>query len=736
MSTGRTIAATAFLVLAVMAPAHAAEPEQTPVFVSGQDGYHTYRIPSLLVSRKGTLLAFCEGRKKGRGDSGAIDLLLKRSFDGGNTWAKTQVVWNDGANTCGNPCPVLDARTGTLWLLLTHNLGSDREEMIVSGTSKGTRTVWVTKSEDDGATWARPVEITRDVKKPSWTWYATGPGVGIQLKNGRLVVPCDNQVAGSKVQQAHVILSDDGGKTWKLGGAVGPQCDESQVVELADGRLMLNIRSNRGNNLRLVALSKDGGETFSDPVEDTALIEPVCQASILRCPGEQGGILFSNPASKKREKMTVRLSRDEGKTWPAARVLHDGPSAYSCLAVLPDGTIACLYERGEKSPYETIACARLARGSLTEDKPGARKRRILYNLDGDSCLTLKRGSRGPGPITADDLKTIVREITRPGSQVDTLLVCVNAQVMYYPTKVGTMRGQDCTPEERKNWPASEQQRYKNLQTMFDARIDPYAVLLAEARDRGREALLTFRMNDAHGNDFLRTAFWREHPEYRLGKGALDFNHDAVRDYVFRLIEEAVRRYDCDGLELDFQRFPTFFKGGTPEERVVKINGLVERVRKLLDAEGKKHGRRLVLSARIPSDYGRSAPSYENARAIGCDPVAWARNGWVDFLAVSEFLFVRYDLPIKPWKQVIPNVPIYGGIECAEGGKLEQCLTPDKYRRAARHLWADGADGVYLFNFFTTREREKDAFEPPFEALKELGDPKTILVGTRESKRDR
>src|SRR5262249_16932667 len=157
----------------------------TPIFVAGQDGYHTYRIPSLLVTRKGTLLAFCEGRKTSRGDTGDIDLLLKRSYDGGKTWAKTQVVWDDGANTCGNPCAVLDATTGTVWLLLTHNRGSDTEAMIVNGTSHGTRTVWLTKSDDEGATWARPVEITPAVKKPDWTWYATGPGVGTQLKNGR-----------------------------------------------------------------------------------------------------------------------------------------------------------------------------------------------------------------------------------------------------------------------------------------------------------------------------------------------------------------------------------------------------------------------------------------------------------------------------------------------------------------------------------------------------------------------
>lgn len=704
---------TALLALGLSAPTGAERPpaiEQAPVFISGQEGYHTYRIPSLIRTANGTLLAFCEGRKGSSGDAGDIDLLLKRSADGGKTWGKTQVIWDDGPNTCGNPCPVLDAKSGAICLLLTHNLGADSEAAIVNGKSKGARTVWITRSQDDGATWSAPVEITSSVKRPEWTWYATGPGIGIQLRTGRLVVPCDNMVSGDKVQQSHVILSDDGGKSWRIGGVVGPQCNECQAVELTDGRLMLNIRSYRGDHRRLTAFSEDGGETFSPPVPDQALIEPVCQASILRTGPEGRDLVFSNPASTKRERMTVKLSTDGGKAWPHALVLHEGPAAYSCLAELQDGTLACLYEQGGKSAYETITLARFTRERLTEETPAPRRRRVLYNLDGDSCMILKTGSKDPEAITAEDLKTVVRELTGPGSQVDTLLVCINAQVMYYPTKVGTQRGMDCTPEERSAWSAREEQWFRNARAMFDAGVDPYAVLLAEARKKGLEALLTFRVNDAHGNDSLRTAFWREHPEYRLGRGALDFRHAAVRDYVFRLIEEAVQRYDCDGIELDFQRFPTYFKDGTTEERVAWINALVSRVRTMLDAEGAKRGRRLVLSARVPSDYGRSAPSYETSRAIGCDPVEWARRGWIDFLTVSEFLSVRYDLPIKPWKSLISNVPIYGGVECIPTAAL--------YRRAARHLWNDGADGIYLFNFFVT-------LAPPFSALREIGDPKTI-----------
>src|SRR5262249_46781800 len=122
--------------------------------------------------------------------------------------------------------------------------------------------------------------------------------------------------------------------------------------------LLINMRSYDANKLRFTATSSDGGMTFSKPVEDPTLIEPVCQASIARYPGATDRLIFSNPASSKREKLTVRLSSDGGRTWPASRLLNPGPSAYSCLAILPDGTIACLYERGEKSPYESLTLAR------------------------------------------------------------------------------------------------------------------------------------------------------------------------------------------------------------------------------------------------------------------------------------------------------------------------------------------------------------------------------------------
>jgi len=334
------------------------------IFIGGLDGYHTFRIPALAVSPRGAILAFCEGRLEGPSDAGNIDLLFKRSLDGGEVWQPLHVVWDDGSNTCGNPCPVVDHDTGIIWLLSTHNLGSDRESSIWDGTSKGTRTVWVMKSEDDGATWSEPVEVTATTKKPNWTWYATGPGVGIQTRDGRLVIPCDHGVAGSRDYHSHVIVSDDHGRTWKLGGTVPDNTtSECQLVERSDGSLLINIRNYPAETkARSIAVSRDGGMTWSATSHDMALVDPGCQASIVNYGTSDEGrarFLFSNPADPgDRVRMTVRLSPDEGETWPLSRILHEGPAAYSCLAVLPGGaTIACFFECGETRPYEKITFA-------------------------------------------------------------------------------------------------------------------------------------------------------------------------------------------------------------------------------------------------------------------------------------------------------------------------------------------------------------------------------------------
>ena len=364
----RTLAAAALILSVVVSiPARQKDttvPELIDVFVAGDGGYHTYRIPSAILAPNGTLLAFAEGRRGGAGDAGDIDLVLRRSHDGGRSWAPLQIIGDNGPNTFGNPCAVVDARTNTVWLLTTQNRGTDREKDIIAGTSDGSRTVWVMRSQDDGVSWSTPVEITSSVKARDWTWYATGPGVGIQTRDGRLVVPANHAEAQTGIHRSHLFFSDDAGKSWTLGATSDAGTNESQVVELADGRLLLNMRNHppKPDNFRMIARSDDGGRTLSAAVPDRALIEPPAQASLIRFSTakarDQNRLLFANPASAARERMTVRVSDDEGLTWPVSRVVHDGPAAYSSLVVLPDGTIGVLFERGDRSPYERITLAR------------------------------------------------------------------------------------------------------------------------------------------------------------------------------------------------------------------------------------------------------------------------------------------------------------------------------------------------------------------------------------------
>jgi len=182
---------------------------------------------------------------------------------------------------------------------------------------------------------------------------------GIQLRTGRLLIPCDHNRLDATRRYSHVVYSDDGGKTWKLGGSAGPDCNESTVVELRDGSLMLNMRNYAGKNRRAVSISRDGGLTWTDPVLDDALIEPVCQASLIAFgKGRRRVLLFSNPASTERVNMTVRLSRDEGKSWSVSKTIHAGPSAYSNLVELKGNTVGLLYERGDADRYERITFAR------------------------------------------------------------------------------------------------------------------------------------------------------------------------------------------------------------------------------------------------------------------------------------------------------------------------------------------------------------------------------------------
>ena len=329
------------------------------IYKADEEGYKCFRIPALITTAKGSLLAFAEGRKNNCSDAGDIDLVVKHSHDGGKTWSKLQVVWDDSTNTCGNPAPVVDQHTGNIILLTTWNLGSDHEKDIINGTSKDTRRVFVLSSADEGITWSAAREITKDVKKDNWTWYATGPGRGVQLTKGkhkgRLVIPSNHIAAGTKKNYSQVIYSDDGGGVWKPGG-ITPQdsVNESTVAELSNGRLMLNAGKSRH---RQIAISRNAGKKWSAIYPDTALTEPVCEGNLIqyKFPGKKEALLFSNPASTtSRTQMTVRISYDNGKTWPLKKLVYEGPSAYSCLTVLPNGNPALFYEAGYQRPYEGI----------------------------------------------------------------------------------------------------------------------------------------------------------------------------------------------------------------------------------------------------------------------------------------------------------------------------------------------------------------------------------------------
>lgn len=354
-----TIAATAILLYAGAVSAQA--PGLNYIFKNGEDGYSCFRIPALVTTPKGAVLAFAEGRKNNCGDAGDIDLVVRRSEDGGKTWGPLQVVWDDSTNTCGNPTPVVDETTGAIVLLSTWNFGADKEKAIKNRTSHDTRKVYVLSSTDDGLSWSTPTEITASAKLPDWTWYATGPGRGVQIskgrKKGRLVIPCNHEEAVTRNNASHVIWSDDHGKTWTLGGSAQDSTNESTLAELSNGRLMLNMRNTGKTRHRQIAISKNAGKTFRPAKPDTTLAEPVCEGNLLACRTADGKpcLVFSNPASATaRVAMTVRLSHDDGRTWPSQKLLYEGPSAYSCLTILPDGNLSCLYEAGRQRPYEGI----------------------------------------------------------------------------------------------------------------------------------------------------------------------------------------------------------------------------------------------------------------------------------------------------------------------------------------------------------------------------------------------
>jgi sialidase-1 len=340
--------------------------QQTDVFVSGQDGYFAYRIPAIETAPDGTLLAFAEGRKYKLGDPGSkeqdIDLVLKRSTDQGATWSPMKIIEDPGEKwSAANPCTLVDRGTGLVWLFYLRSKPGRNTYTARPGTRDVE--IFARTSGDNGASWSEPIDLTkatRDLSDPKWRVSVVGPGGGICTRDGRLAIPVWRFAPWSDF----AVFSTDHGRTWQRGDFVpGVVGDECQLIELADGRLLMDIRQHRGTH-RWRATSQDGGRTWSKPFAGEAVSPVACaieQFTLKSAGDDRDRILWTGPKGPGRSNLVVRVSYDEGKTFPRERPIAKGFSAYSDLTILKDKTVGVLWERGEKTGYQFITFTRFNR---------------------------------------------------------------------------------------------------------------------------------------------------------------------------------------------------------------------------------------------------------------------------------------------------------------------------------------------------------------------------------------
>lgn len=328
-----------------------------------QDNVHTYRIPGIATTNKGTLIAVYDNRYEHDRDLPAnVDVGMSRSTDGGITWQPMKVIMDMGVGAndgIGDPSILVDKKTGTIWVAALWSHGNRGWNGSGQGiTPNETGQFVLVKSDDDGLTWSQPINITSSIKNPSWRLFFQGPGMGISMNDGTLVFPAQYRDSEG-MPYSTLIYSKDNGKTWQAGTGAKSNTTEAQVVELNDGSIMLNMRDNRGGS-RSVAITKDIGKTWVEhPSSRSALEEPICMASILRVAstklGDSRNILaFSNPNhSYERKNITIKLSLDEGTTWDSKnQILIDDRICYgySCMTMIDKNTIGLIYE-GSRDLY-------------------------------------------------------------------------------------------------------------------------------------------------------------------------------------------------------------------------------------------------------------------------------------------------------------------------------------------------------------------------------------------------